>query len=226
MKKKVTKIEVVEFTAERGARKGQKGEYIKLTLMNRGNNWIAGVNKNEEALFITRPQEIVDIWKGFADQMKKDSLTVEQAVPDEFRLIDNVFKVCVPLDDKYVRVYRQDDIDAQTRKVIHHKGDIVMLEDGKTPAVYDSLNVLAVKYEDDDTGEMMWLQEPSDIVRQLINRGYYKRLTPISTDAIANGDSPAEEAVGEAGEAERPDEKAELTVEELEAQLKALKGEK
>jgi hypothetical protein len=221
MKKKVIKIEVVEFTAERGERKGQKGEYIKLSLQNRGNNWIAGINKNEENLFITRPQNIVDVWKDFAKQMADQKKTIEEIVPDEFRLIDNVFKVNVPLDDKYVRVYRQDDIDPQTRRVLHHKGDIVMLEDGKTPAVYDALNVLAVKYEDDDTGEMMWLQEPSDIVRQLINRGYYRRLNPISTDEIANGEEPA----GEAGEAERPTDEPEETVEELERKLAAMKGQ-
>lgn len=220
MKKRVTKIEVIEFTAERGERKGQKGEYIKLTLQNRGSNWIAGVNKNEEALFITRPQQIVDTWKDFLDQMTKAKKPIEEIVPDEYRLIDNVFKVNVSLDDKYVRTYRNDEIDATTRKVIHHKGDMVMLEDGKTPAVYDALNVLAVKYEDDDTGEMTWLQEPSDIVRQLINRGYYRRLTPISTGEIANVEEP-----GEAGAAEKPADEPELSVEELEAKLKALKGQ-
>lgn len=222
MKKKVTKIEVVEYTAERGSRKGQKGEYIQLQLQNRGNNWIASVNQNEENLFITRPQNLVDIWKGFAKEMKDSKKPIEEVVPDEFRLLDNVFKVNVPLGEKMVRLYRKDEVDKSTGKVLHRKGDIVTLEDGKTPAIYDSLQVLAVKYEDDDTGEMQWLQTPESIVRSMINRGYYKPLVANANPEIAN-DEPD---VTEAGAAEKPEEDGgdEPTLEELQAQLAALKA--
>lgn len=222
MKKKVTKIEVVEYTAERGSRKGEKGEYIQLQLQNRGNNWIASVNQNEEHLFITRPQSLVDTWKGFAKEMKDSKKPIEEVVPDEFRLLDNVFKVNVPLGEKMVRLYRKDDVDKSTGKVLHRKGDIVTLEDGKTPAIYDSLQVLAVKYEDDDTGEMQWLQTPESIVRSMINRGYYKPLVANANSEIAN-DEPD---VTEAGAAEKPEEDGgdEPTLEELQAQLAALKA--
>lgn len=222
MKKKVTKIEVVEYTAERGSRKGEKGEYIQLQLQNRGNNWIASVNQNEEHLFITRPQSLVDTWKGFAKEMKDSKKPIEEVVPDEFRLLDNVFKVNVPLGEKMVRLYRKDDVDKSTGKVLHRKGDIVTLEDGKTPAIYDSLQVLAVKYEDDDTGEMQWLQTPESIVRSMINRGYYKPLVANANPEIAN-DEPD---VTEAGAAEKPEEDGgdEPTLEELQAQLAALKA--
>lgn len=221
MKKKVIKIEVVEYTAERGSRKGEKGEYVQLTLQNRGNNWIAGVNQNEENLFITRPQTIVDIWKGFAKEVKAGK-TIEEVVPDEFRLLDNVFKVAVPLGDKYVRLYRKDEVD-KAGKLLHRKGDIVMLEDGKTPAIYDQLTVLAIKYQDDDTGEMQWLQTPESIVRSMINRGYYRLLTPTAgADEIANNEPDTQ-----AGAAEKPaeDADAEPTLEELKAKLAAMQAQ-
>lgn len=223
MKKKVTKIEVVEYVAERGSRKGEKGEYIQLQLQNRGNNWIASVNQNEENLFITRPQSLVDTWKNFAKEMKDSKKSIEEVVPDEFRLLNNVFKVNVPLGEKMVRLYRKDEVDKSTGKVLHRKGDIVTLEDGKTPAIYDSLQVLAVKYEDDDTGEMQWLQTPESIVRSMINRGYYKPLVANTvSDEVAN-DEPD---VTEAGAAEKPakDGEDEPTLEELQAKLAALKA--
>lgn len=221
MKKKVIKIDVVEYTAERGNRKGEKGEYIQLQLQNRGNNWIASVNQNEENLIITRPQSLVDIWKGFAKEMKDNKKTIEEVVPDEFRLLDNVFKVNVPLDEKMVRLYRKDEVDKSTGRVLHRKGDIVTLEDGKTPAIYDSLKVLAIKYEDDDTGEMQWLQTPESIVRSMINRGYYKPLVANANSEVIN-DEPD---IAEAGAAEKPEEEEnEPTLEELQAQIAALKG--
>lgn len=220
MKKKVIKIEVVDYVAERGSRKGEKGQYVQLTLQNRGNNWIAAVNQNEENLFITRPQSLVDIWKGFADGVKNGK-TIEEVVPDEFRLIDNVFKVNVPLDGKYVRKYRKNEVDKSTGKVLHRAGDIVTLDDGKTPAIYDSLQVLAVQYEDDDTGEKTWLQAPESIVRSMINRGYYSPLVANAVGEIAAG----EDEVGEAAGDEKPedDANAEPTIEELQAKLEAMK---
>lgn len=222
MKKKVIKIEVVEYTAERGSRKGEKGEYVQLTLQNRGNNWIASVNQNEENLFITRPQSLVDIWKGFNAEIKKGK-PIEEVVPDEFRMLDNVFKVTVPLGDKYVRLYRKNEVDKSTGKVLHRAGDIVTLDDGKTPAIYDSLQVLAIKYEDDDTGEMQWLQTPESIVRSMINRGYYRQLNPTApVDEIANNEPDTS-----AGAAEKPEETGndEPTLEELQAQLAAMKAQ-
>lgn len=223
MKKKVIKIDVVEYTAERGSRKGEKGEYIQLTLQNRGSNWIASVNQNEEHLFITRPQTVVDIWKDFAAQIKDGKKTVEEVVPDEYRLLENVFKVAVPLGEKMVRLYRKDEVDKSTGKVLHRKGDIVTLEDGKTPAIYDQLTVLAIKYEDDDTGEMQWLQTPESIVRSMVNRGYYKPLVANTASVEVANDEPD---VNEAGAAEKPGEDAgeEPTLEELQAQLAALKA--
>lgn len=221
MKKKVIKIEVVDYVAERGNRKGEKGQYVQLTLQNRGNNWVAAMNQREENLFITSPQTLVDTWKGFADEVKKGK-TVEEAVPDEFRLIDNVFKVNVPLDGKYVRKYRKNEVDKTTGKVLHRAGDIVMLEDGKTPAIYDSLQVLAIQYEDDDTGEKTWLQSPESIVRSMINRGYYAPLVANATDTVNAGEVEATEAVAD----EKPEETEadEPTLEELQAKLAALKA--
>lgn len=220
MKKKVIKIEVVEYTAERGSRKGEKGEYVQLTLQNRGNNWIAAVNQNEENLFITRPQSLVDIWKGFAAEIKKGK-AIEEVVPDEFRMIDNVFKVNVPLGDKYVRLYRKTET-GKDGKVLHRAGDIVMLEDGKTPAIYDSLQVLAVKFEDDDTGEMQWLQSPESIVRSMINRGYYRPLVPTAVAGEIANDEPDTSA----GAAEKPEEEegGEPSLEQLQQQLAAMKA--
>lgn len=222
MKKKVTKIEVVDYVAERGERKGQKGQYVVLTLANRGNNWIASVNKNEERLTITRPQSVVDLWTDFAKQLT-DGKTVEQVVPDEFRLIDNVFKVNVPLGEKCYRLYRKKEVDKATGKTLHEAGDIHMLDDGKTPAIYDSVEVLAVKYEDDDTGEMCWLQEPSSIVRDMMNRGYYRPVTP---NAVSEAET-IEAGASEAAEANAPEDggEKEPTLEELEAKLAAMKGQ-
>lgn len=221
MKKKVIKIEVVDYVAERGNRKGEKGQYVQLTLQNRGNNWVAAMNQREENLFITSPQTLVDTWKGFADEVKKGK-TVEEAVPDEFRLVDNVFKVNVPLDGKYVRKYRKNEVDKATGKILHRAGDIVMLEDGKTPAIYDSLQVLAIQYEDDDTGEKTWLQSPESIVRSMINRGYYAPLVANATDVVNPGEVETVEAIAD----EKPEEDGadEPTLEELQAKLAALKA--
>lgn len=217
MKKKVTKIEIVKYVAERGDHKGQTGEYIQLTLENRGKNWIAQANKSDDFLPITRPQSLVDIWKGFAEQLKDGKKTIEEVVPTEFREIDNVFKVNVPLDGNYYRLYRKDVVDA-SGKIIHKKGDYYMMDDGRTPQIYDSLNVLAIKYEDDDTGEMCWLQTPESIVRDMINRGYY---APVVTNTVSED---VQTVVSEAGSDEAPESGHEPTADELKAELERLKA--
>lgn len=218
MKKKVTNIEVIDYTAERGSHKGEKGQYVRLTLENRGNNWITSVNKNQEFLNITRPQNIVDVWLGFAKTISTENKKIEDVVPDDFRLIDRVFKVNVPLETKCFRVYRKDEVDKATGKVLHRKGEFYTTDAGE-PAIYDSLEVLAVQYEDDDTGEMKWLQEPSSIVRDMLNRGYYK---PV----VVNTPAGEAEKVIEAEDVEVPSEaEKEPTIEELQAKLAALKAE-
>lgn len=220
MKKKVTEIEIIKYVAERGDHKGQAGEYVQLTLQNRGKNWIAQANKNDDVLPITRPQSIVNIWKGFAEQLKDGKKTIEEVVPTEFREIDNVFKVNVPLDGNYYRLYRKNVVDATSGKIVHKKGDYYTMDDGKTPQIYDSLNVLAIKYEDDDTGEMCWLQTPESIVRDMINRGYY---APIVANASSSQDDNVI-VVNEAGSDQDPDVKPEPTAEELKAELERLKA--
>lgn len=220
MKKKVTKIEAIKFTAERGERKGQEGRYVALTLENRGKNWIAQVNKNDDVLNITRPQRVVDMWLEWADELEKTKKPITEIVPAEFLEIDNVFRVNVPLDQKYYRLYRKTVTDSQG-KVLHKKGDLYTTDDG-TPQVYDSLNVLAIKYEDDDTGEMSWLQEPSSIVRDMINRGYYRPVVANSNDKPAD----VEPAGTEAASDESPVEEAHTpTTEELQAELARLKAQ-
>lgn len=220
MKKRVTEIEIVKYVAERGNYKGQEGEYVVLTLDNRGKNWIAQVNKNKDTLTITRPQNIVDMWIGWAKEVAAGK-KIEETVPKDFLEIDNVFRVHVPLDGKYYRLYRKQVVDKTTGKVQHKKGDIYMMDDGKTPQIYDGLDVLAVKYEDDDTGEMCWLQTPESIVRDMINRGYYK---PVVANVVSiNADEDADKPV-EAGSDEPPVEEHKPTAEELQAELERLQA--
>ena len=225
MKTKVVNIEVVDYVAERGSHKGEKGQYVVLTVENRGSNWIASVNQNEKKINITRPQSLVDTWLDFAKQMKDTKKPIEQVVPDEFRLIDRVFRVNVKTE-KLFRVYRKAQIDAKSGKVLHEKGEVYTLEDGKTPSVYDSLDVLAIQYEDDDTGEYKWVQTPESIVRDLINRGYYRPVEVNTAPAEELSAKDADEA--EAGDTEAPGEesKGEPTEEELLKQIEELRAKR
>ena len=221
MKKKVTNIEIVNYVAERGERKGQSGKYVNLTLENRGSNWVAQVNKNDDILPITRPQKLVDMWIGWAEEIEKSKKSITEVVPAEFLAIDNVFRVNVPLDQKYYRLYRKNIVDKSTGKVLHKKGSYYTLDDGKTPQVYDSLNVLAIKVEDDDTGETYWLQEPASIVRDMINRGYYQPVVANSNNKQAD----VEDEGNEAGSDEPPVKENEPTAENIKAELARLRAE-
>lgn len=225
MKKKVVDIEVVDYVASRGQRKGEAGKYVVLTLENRGGNWIAGINRRPDTLPITQPQRIVDIWIDFAKQLKESKKPIEEVVPDEFRqdAFENVYRVNVPLDQKAVRLYRKDEKDKTTGKILHRKGDVVVDEETGKPFIYDSISVLVVEYEDDSTGEKRRLQEPSAIVRDLFNRGYYAYLDAQTAVENAAADEPD---AAEAGAAEKPEEDGEdePTLEELQAKLAALKA--
>lgn len=219
MRKELAKVELIKGTATRGSHKGQGYEYIRATLKATSSNWLANNKTREDYLFIMN-NDLVAIFKDFIAKKNGGNLEAEEnaTLPDQYRFINNVFRVRVPLNAKYVRVYEQDVKDAASGRILHKKGEVYKTELGSI-MVYDALEVLAVKVEDEDTGEMYWVDSPERIAQRILARNY-KLLEP-SSSAGGASDEP------EPGEEHAPEstgEKAldEMSPEELKAKLAAL----
>lgn len=219
MRKELAKIELFSGTATRGSRKGQKYEYVRATLKATSSNWLANNKSREDYLFVLN-NDLVAIFKDFIAKKNGGNLEAEEnaVLPDQYRFINNVFRVRVPLNAKYVRVYEQEVKDSTTGKVLHRKGDVYKTELGSV-MVYDALEVLAVKVEDEDTGEMYWVDSPERIAQRILARNY-KLLEPASSAGGSGGDAADDEPGGEEAPASTG-EKAfdEMSPEELRAKL-------
>lgn len=221
MRKELSKVELIKGTAQRGSHKGQGYEYIRATLKATSSNWLANNKTREDYLFIMN-NDLVAIFKDFIAKKNGGNLESEEnaVLPDQYRFINNVFRVRVPLNAKYVRVYEQDQKDAQGR-VLHKKGEVYKTELGSV-MVYDALEVLAVKVEDEDTGEMYWVDSPERIAQRILARNY-RLLEPANEPGNSGGDA----ADDEPGSAEAPKTAAEksldeMSPEELKAKLAAM----
>lgn len=223
MRKELAKVELVKGTAQRGSHKGQVYEYIRATLKATSSNWLANNKTREDYLFIMN-NDLVAIFKDFIAKKNGGNFEGEenQTLPDQYRFINNVFRVRVPLNAKYVRVYEQDQKDSQGR-VLHKKGDVYKTELGSV-MVYDALEVLAVKVEDEDTGEMYWVDSPERIAQRILARNY-KLLEPASSagTGAADEDEPGEETAPITSGEKALDE---MSPEELKAKLAELNAAK
>lgn len=224
MKMKVVKATVVKYVAERGTRKGQAGEYVELELAKRASGFVANNTTRRFTYQVINPM-LVEIFKGFISKQDGGLKDGPTDLPEEYSLIDNYFITTVMLAVPHVRTYRRDEKDANGR-VLHRKGEVYK-DDNGNPIVYDRIEVSAVKVEDDDTGEMAWLDSPETIVRNMISRGYYQPLNPV-TDTQGNSTVPA---ASDAGQATAPEDNGQepapkqKTREELLAELAALGNE-
>lgn len=223
MKKRLTNLRVEKGVATRGSYKGQAYEYVVAELVNVGANWLAGNTTRKDQLFIMNPT-LIGIFKDFI--CKKNGGNVDADVnpelPDEYKEIRNVFRVNVPLKAKYYRIYQVDERD-EHGKVLHRKGEPVKNEAGDI-MIYDTLNVLAFKYEDEDSGDMCWVDEPEAIARRIISRGGYKMVGEGVTAIVPGGQEMSASGSAEDDVVEAEEEKPldEMSPEELKAKLKAL----
>lgn len=209
---RIVSAEVVKYTAERGTRAGQQGEYVQLELEKRTTQWVANNVTRTFTYQLLNPR-LVETFKGFIPSGKTKAS--KEDIPAEYQNIDNYFIVPVELGAPHYRCYRKPEYD-KDGKLLHKKGEPYKDDDGN-PIIYTTVEVAAIKAEDDDTGEMYWLDRPEAIVHNMITRGYYK---PVTT-AVAQETN----LINSASDPERPDTNneppAEETREEKLARLKA-----
>ena len=212
---------VVKYVAERGSRKGQAGEYVELILEKRTTNWVAN-NVTRRFVYPIVVDRLVETFKKFISKKAGGEKDGETVIPEEYKNIDNYFLVQVDLGAPHVRLYRQDEKDAKG-KVIHHKGHPHTDDSGK-PILYNSVEVGAIKVEDDDTGEMYWVQTPESIVQSLISRGYYAPAKQTTSDEPLRNSAMSVEAAPETTTETAPEETPEERMARLQTELEALKA--
>lgn len=224
MKKELVNLQVVKGTASRGSRKGQEYKYVVAELKSVGNNWLASNTTRVDRLFILNPT-LVQIFEAFV--CKKNGGTAEGdeniQLPDDYRVVSNIFRVKVPLAERYVRINSEDQKD-EHGVIIAKKGEPVKTITGDV-AVYDSIEVLAVKVQDEDTGEMYWVDTPESIARRVLSR-YYRRLAaaeePAQTIGLVAGAN--EDPVDEGAEDDIMAQIEKLQAQKAEMEKKRLEG--
>lgn len=221
MRKELINLKVVKGKAARGERKGQDYEYVEATLKSTGKNWLASNTTRQDRLFIMNP-DLIAIFKDYICKANGGNAdgTQNLELPDDYRFINNVFRVRVPLNAKYVRVY-DDDVRDANGKILHRKGDLYKTELGSIMQ-YDALEVLAIKVEDEDTGEMYWVDSPERIAQRILARNY--RLVEQNGIAAAETDITVGDSAGAAekpAEETKPDD-GKMSREELLAKLAEL----
>ena len=211
---------VVKYVAERGSRKGQAGEYVELVLEKRTTSWVAN-NVTRRFVYPVVVDRLVETFKKFISKKAGGEKEGETVIPEEYKNIDNYFLVHVDLGAPHVRLYRKDEKDS-TGKVIHRKGQAYKDENGRD-IIYNSIEVGAIKVEDDDTGEMYWVQTPESIVQSLISRGYYAPVSQVTTDEPLRNSGMLVEGAPETAPETTPEETPEQRMARLQAELEALK---
>lgn len=220
MRKELFDLQVIKGVASRGERKGQAYEYVEAKLKSTGKNWLASNTTRQDRLFIMNA-DLVNIFKDYICKAKGGNAAgnANLDLPDEYRFVNNVFRVRVPLQAKYVRVYSED-VKSQDGRILHRKGELYKTELNSVQ-IYDALEVLAVKVEDEDTGEMYWVDSPERIAQRILARNYRllegNGIAADETDIVVGNSAPSVDAK----EVKRPEESDEESAEAKKARLLA-----